>query len=192
LEIRLEGDFSGNDSNPIEYVNGMYSCITYTETDFIKNIYKNSDFVDYLPINTGEVIVVDFNYPVEKRQQIVNDGYKQTKDYFLNVLPLKRKYLLNMYKDLSAVITKVVSSFRRRKYSAVKSQFAELYVVLFEQEVNLPYDIKIMITQLKDLINSNIQVGLLGMSTCSDQRTLNQKLEELKSVLTQKTEELAD
>lgn len=35
LEIRLEGSFSGSDSNPIEYVNGMYSCITCCETDFV-------------------------------------------------------------------------------------------------------------------------------------------------------------
>ena len=63
LEIRLEGTFSGSDQSPVEYVNGMYSCMTYSETSFIKNIYGKCDKYDYLVINTGNVVVVDFNYP---------------------------------------------------------------------------------------------------------------------------------
>ena len=75
LEIRLEGEFSGDDKSPVTYVNGMYSCMTYSETSFIKELYGNSDNYDYLVINTGDVVVVDFNYPPEKRQQIIDSGY---------------------------------------------------------------------------------------------------------------------
>ena len=46
LEIRLEGSFSGSDQKPLEYVNGMYTCMTYSETDFIKSIYGNCDRYD--------------------------------------------------------------------------------------------------------------------------------------------------
>ena len=82
LEIRLEGTFSGSDQSPIEYVNGMYSCMTSSETAFLKSIYGARDRFDYLVVNTGNVVVVDFNYPVEKRQAIIDDGYRQTETFF--------------------------------------------------------------------------------------------------------------
>lgn len=91
LEIRLEGTFSGTDQNPLEYVNGMYTCMTYSETAFIKSIYGNCDRYDYLVVNTGNVVVVDFNYPIDKRQAIIDDGYRQAMNYFTSVLPQKKQ-----------------------------------------------------------------------------------------------------
>ena len=188
LEIRLEGDFSGNDSNPIEYVNGMYSCITHTETDFMHNLYRNSDNVEYLPINTGEVVVVDFNYPVDKRKQIINRGYEQTKDYFLNVLPAKSKYLYFTYKSLGDILTKVCNSFRRKKYSAAKAQFAELFIILYDAGTNLSPKIYESVSQLKNLIYSNVREGLLGISTCINQEIIMSELDKLKTFITEKCE----
>ena len=78
LEVRLEGSFAGSDQSPIEYVNGMYTCMTSSETSFISKLYGKRDRYDYLIIDTGDVVVVDFNYPGEKRQAIIDDGYKQT------------------------------------------------------------------------------------------------------------------
>ena len=90
LEVRLEGSFSGSDQSPIEYVNGMYTCMTSSETSFISKLYGQRDRYDYLIIDTGNVVVVDFNYPGEKRQAIIDDGYKQTLSYFKEkILPKK-------------------------------------------------------------------------------------------------------
>ena len=58
-EIRLEGEFEGDDSNPLNYVNGMYSCMTFSETSFIADMYGKNDKYDYLVINTGNVVVFE-------------------------------------------------------------------------------------------------------------------------------------
>ena len=97
MEIRLEGEYTGVDNTPIDYVNGMYSCITSCETDFIKEIYQNNDMFDYVVLNAGNVVVFDFNYPSEKRQSIIDSGYNQAIEYLKNVLPYKKQKLYSIY-----------------------------------------------------------------------------------------------
>src|SRR5574344_330933 len=84
LEFRLEGDFNENENlkNGMDYANAVYSCMTYMSTKFVKNIYSNRDKFDYITLNTGSVLIVDFSISSEKREQLVNMGYEQTIDYF--------------------------------------------------------------------------------------------------------------
>ena len=107
LEFRLEGDFEGSDRNALDYVNTIYSCITSIATSFISDTYGCRDKYDYVVINTGDVIVVDFNYPREKREDLINSGYNQTMEYFTKVLPVKKQQLLDKYYTIDKFLRKI-------------------------------------------------------------------------------------
>ncbi|MDR1327910.1 MAG: patatin-like phospholipase family protein, partial [Heliobacteriaceae bacterium] len=61
LEFRLEGFAQSNDFNPLDFANTVYSCMTAMASSFVSKLYGSRDKFDYLVLNTGDVIVVDFN-----------------------------------------------------------------------------------------------------------------------------------
>ncbi|MBP3821278.1 patatin-like phospholipase family protein [bacterium] len=190
LEIRLEGKFSGSDTNPLEYVNGIYSCMTYSETDFIKNLYSKSDNYDYLIIDTGNVIVIDFNYPIEKRQEIIDQGYNQTINYFKNYLPKKKNLLLNIYKDILLRLNNIDNALKKSKYTQVKINVGNLFILLSKENINIDKTIYKDICQWQELLYSNIKSGLLGYITCENKNTIISKLKLIKTEVKAKIFEL--
>lgn len=179
LEIRLEGTFSGTDQNPLEYVNGMYTCMTSSETSFIKSIYGNCDRYDYLVINTGNVIVVDFNYPPEKRQAIIDDGYRQAMDYFTNTLTAKKQKLKEIYLKILIELRKVQTFFLLKKYLAAKHCIAELFVYLANVNRIMDCELYDSICVFQKLLAANVKVGLLGRSKCTNNETLASTLNNI-------------
>ena len=196
LEIRLEGDFSGTDENPIEYVNGMYSCITKNETEFVKSIYGYNDKFDYLVINTGNVVVVDFNYPKEKRQLIMDNGYKQTMQYFKKELLTKKKIIVQIYKDIYKKLLQLTTSLNRKKYIQAKFAITEIFVIVTKFNPYIDISLKNSIIKLQELLESNIKIGLLGFSICFDKEiiiTYNSKLKlKLQTRIKELEQEISD
>ncbi|MBR1424609.1 patatin-like phospholipase family protein [bacterium] len=168
LEIRLEGTFSGSDKNPIEYVNGMYSCMTSSETDFVRSIYQDNDMYDYLVVNTGEVVVVDFNYPVDKRQWIINEGYKQTVEYFTKVLPAKKYRLREVYLRILDKLRKVQEAMLRKRYNLAKSVIGELFICLSDCRSIIDPDVYSEISNFQKVLFDNVTCGLLGYTNCKN------------------------
>ncbi len=181
LEIRLEGSFSGSDNNPVEYVNGMYSCMTSSETDFVRSIYKDCDTYDYLVINTGEVVVVDFNYPTEKRQIIINSGYEQTMTYFKNVLPHKKYKLREIYLEILDKLRRVQECMLRKKYNSAKHAIGELFIYLLDYSDIVDEDICSNLKSFQKLLFSNIKSGLLGTCVCVNKSAVSEFLKDLIS-----------
>lgn len=190
LEIRLEGEFSGSDKNPLEYVNGMYSCMTYSETAFIADLFKNSDMCDYLVINTGSVVVVDFNYPHQKRQAIIEQGYEQAKKYFKKDLLEKKSHLLNNYSEIMDYLRKVQDSMLRKKFQIAKNVIAEMYILLSDIHNDIDMELYKEISVLQKLLFSNVKTGLLGNSKCTNYNTIYSKLKEIIEVVDSKIEEM--
>ncbi len=176
LEIRLEGDFEGSDDSPVEYVNGMYSCMTSTETDFIKNLYGNSDKYDYLVINTGNVVVVDFNYPKEKRQAIIDNGYKQAKKYFTQTLVEKKKKIDTIYSKILEKLIKVHFFMLQKKYLLAKNSTSELFIYLSDVRNIIDEDVYHSICLFQKFLFNNVKSGLLGRSTCKNATTITNTL----------------
>lgn len=176
LEIRLEGTYAGKDASPIEYVNGMYTCITSSETDFIKNIYGKKDKYDYLVIDTGNVVVVDFNYPNEKRQAIIDDGYRQTMNYFKNYLVMKKQNILEIYSEILDKLRNIQGFFVLKKYSAGKNALAELFIYLAGVNKIIDSELYDAISLFQKLAFNNIKTGLLGRSTCANAETVSSAL----------------
>lgn len=186
LEVRLEGTFSGSDQSPIEYVNGMYSCMTSSETSFIKKVYGNRDNYDYLVIDTGNVVVVDFNYPTEKRQSIIDDGYKQTLEYFNNYLVLKKQRMLDIYTEVLDKLRQVQTFFLMKKYIAAKSAIGELFIYLNTVNNIIDKELCDAISVFQKLAFSNIYTGLLGRSNCNNLDVVKNSLNSIINDVTQR------
>lgn len=192
LEIRLEGTFAGSDQNPLEYVNGMYTCMTSSETSFIKSVYGESDRYDYLVINTGNVIVVDFNYPSDKRQSIIDDGYRQTMEYFSVYLPAKKQRLKEIYSKVLDEFLKIKTFMLLKKYIAAKNTLAELFILLANTKNLLDDEFYSSICMFQKLLFSSVKSGLLGRSKCDNVDNLNHILTGIIDDLTQRIEEFDD
>lgn len=176
LEVRLEGSFEGSDDSPVEYVNGMYSCMTSTETDFIKSLYGNSDKYDYLVINTGNVVVVDFNYPKEKRQAIIDNGYKQAKEYFTKTLVDKKRKIAEIYSKLLDKLNRIHFFMLQKKFLLAKNSTSELFIELAQVRNYIDEDIYHSISMFQKFLFNNVKSGLLGRSTCKNSTTITNTL----------------
>lgn len=190
LEVRLEGSFSGSDQSPIEYVNGMYTCMTSTETCFIKSIYGNKDRFDYLVINTGNVVVVDFNYPSEKRQAIINDGFRQTMEYFRNYLVLKKHSISDIYSEILDKLRQVQGFFLMKKYVAAKNALSEMFIYLSKTSGIIDRELYDAICMFQKLVFTNVKSGLLGRSSCENLETVSNSLNDIISDVTLRIDEL--
>ena len=176
LEIRLEGSFEGSDDSPVEYVNGMYSCMTATETDFIKNLYENSDKYDYLVINTGNVVVVDFNYPKEKRQAIIDTGYRLAKQYFTEILPKKKTIIAEIYSKILDKLRLIYFFMSQKKFIQAKNATAEIFIYLADVRKYIDKDVYHSISLFQKFLFCNVKTGLLGRSTCKNSSTIMDSL----------------
>lgn len=190
MEIRLEGEYTGDDNTPMDYVNGMYSCMTSCGTEFIKSIYNDNDMFDYIVLNTGNVIVFDFNYPLDKRQDIIDAGYNQAVEYLKNVLPLKKQKMYSIYLKILDKIRRVQEFILRKKYLIAKNNLAELFILLTELKDKIDNNIFSEIVKFQKILFSNVKVGLLGASKCENLDLVKAQQLLLINLLTDKVREL--
>ena len=190
-EIRLEGEFSGDDTNPLNYVNGIYSCMTYNETSFIKNIYGNNDKYDYIVINTGDAMVFDFNCPPEKRQEIIDAGYNTTKEYLRVKLPLKKQKIYSVYIKILDCIRNIQEQMLRKKYLKAKEITGELFILLADKKGYIDENIYKQVKMFQNLLFSNAKSGFLG-EKCDNIQTVKSQLHLLLELLTDKTKEFEE
>ena len=179
LEVRLEGSFAGSDQSPIEYVNGMYTCMTSSETSFISKLYGKRDRYDYLIIDTGDVVVVDFNYPGEKRQAIIDDGYKQTLSYFKEKILSKKHDIFEIYSQILDKLKQIQGCLLRKKYLAVKTSIADLFIYLSTVKDVIDSDLFEAIYLFQKLVYANVKSGLLGRSSCTNSDTVRNSLKAI-------------
>ncbi len=161
LEFRLEGDFDGSDKNALDYMNTIYSCITSMCTSYIAETYGNRDKFDYIVINTGDVIVVNFNYPKEKREELIESGYRQTMQYFTKTLPLKKESLLKKYNELKRDLVRAQKLLNKKAYVKVKHALSEIFVDLCEDRELIDKKIFSCIKDFHALYNQNIKYPAL-------------------------------
>ncbi len=181
LEVRLEGSFSGSDQSPIEYVNGMYTCMTSSETSFISKLYGQRDRYDYLIIDTGNVVVVDFNYPGEKRQAIIDDGYKQTLSYFKEKILPKKNEIFKIYSKIRDKLKQIQRFMIRKKFFAVKTSVAELFIYLSTVKDVIDSDLFDVIYLFQKLVYNNVKSGLLGRASCTNSENIETSLNAITS-----------
>ncbi len=161
LEFRLEGDYNKSYISGIDYANAVYSCMTAMSTSFIVDTYAQKDEYDYIVLNTGDIVVVDFNMNENKRNELIQLGYEQTMNYFKKVLPQKKHKLKKDYETLHAHIGQIIKFLNCGKPVKAKIQLGDLFTELCDLKdfVNLNdfEDIK----KFKDIFIQNLKFPAL-------------------------------
>lgn len=193
LEFRLEGDYDKNGKNAIDYLNTVYSCVTSIATKNVVETYGNCDKYDYVTINTGDIIIVDFSMSEEKRKDLIKTGYEQTMKYFTTTLSAKKDDLEKKYQILLKDVHEVVHHLERKNILQAKLALGYVYMNLCEikQQIDDNFYINIqnakfrMINELKPSPLFRKYPAQNVKSVCQDfkqiEENLKTKVEELKS-----------
>lgn len=189
MELRLEGDFQGNDHNAVEFLNAIYSYATRTGTKFLKELYGKRDKYDYIVIDTGDLNIVDFNISNERREQLIDSAYKQTKEYFEVTLKEKKKCLLDIYLKIFNYIELCQKSLEKSEISRVQRHLGELYIDLCDNIELINDSDKKALNEFKNLFADNIKYPpLFGKVKLNYENIVAASLEKLKLQLAERIE----
>jgi len=191
IEFRLEGDYEGQEQNAINFINTVYSCVTSLSTDFIIETYGQKDKFDFVKINTGSIVFVDFNLPKEKRQALIDVGYEQTFRYFNYTLVGKKQELLKHYRKISKQIYKIKSYIFANKIKKAQYQLGKLYMDLCKSKRFIDLKYYDMIDEFKDLFLSNISsASLFGVYSLKNSNLIKSQIKVINLELEKKVIEL--
>lgn len=191
LEFRLEGYYDNNNISGIDYANAVYSCMTAMSTSFVTNIYADKDKFDYIVINTGDIVVVDFNINDAKRNDLISSGYKQTMTYFKEILPVKKTKIKKDYEIILSHMLKIQKFISAKKVVKAKIQLGDLFTDLCD--INNIIDIKDLntIKSFKNLFLKNVQYpALFGRITLNNEALIKAELQQVNNKISSKIEEL--
>lgn len=191
LELRLEGYYDSNDISGIDYANAVYSCMTAKSTSFVTNIYADKDKFDYIVLNTGDIVVVDFNISEEKRKDLIQSGYNQTINYFTNVLPEKKFIMKSYYELINMNLTKITKLIKSNKILKAKIQLGDLFMSLCDG-ISSKIDRKDMndIKIFKDMFLKNMHYpALFGRITLKNEKLILAELTRLTGNISNKIKE---
>lgn len=191
LEFRLEGDYDVKDKNPINFINTIYSCITSLATDFIVETYGQRDKFDYIIINTGVVIVVDFNLSEEKRLELMDVGYNTTKDYFENDIFDKKENILKLYRELSKHLKQIEKYLNANKIRHTENELGQLFISMYDAKKYVDTNFLTKIERFKDDFYQNERpAGLFGFKHVENDKYLKAELLRLNIEIDEKIMEL--
>ena len=191
LEFRLEGNYDTNDISGIDYANAVYSCMTAMSTSFITNIYANKDKFDYVVLNTGDIVVVDFNINESKRNDLIESGYNQTMTYFKKFLPSKKAKIKKNYEIILSHMTKIQKQIKLRNILKAKNQLGDLFIELSDLCEIIDLTDYSSLKTFRDLLLKNIKYpALFGKVTLNNQSLVNAELTKIINKLTEKIHEL--
>ncbi len=191
LEFRLEGYYNTNDISGIDYANAVYSCMTAMSTSFITNIYADKDKFDYIVLNTGDIVVVDFNIAESKRLELIESGYKQTMCYFSSMLPKKKTKIKNNYEIILSHMLKIQKYVNSNKVIKAKIELGELFTDLCDLHGIIDAadynDIKLF----KNMFLKSIKYPpLFGRIVLDNENLIKAELTRINNNLSSKTDEL--
>ncbi len=191
LEFRLEGYYDTNDITGIDYANAVYSCMTAMATNFITNIYAKKDKFDYIVLNTGDIVVVDFNIAENKRLELIESGYKQTMNYFSNILPKKKAKIKNNYEIILSHMQKIQKYINARKIIKAKVQLGELFTDLCELNSIIDLADYNDIKNFKNMfLKSIIYPPLFGKILLEHENLIKAEITRINNNLSQKVNDL--
>ena len=191
LEFRLEGYYDTNDISGIDYANAVYSCMTAMSTAFITNIYADKDKFDYIVLNTGDIVVVDFNISENKRLDLIQSGYNQTMKYFNSILPEKKAKIKNNYQIIYNHMLKIQKLINSRKILKAKIQLGELFTELCDLNNIIDLADYNDLKSFKDMFLNHINYPpLFGAITLNNEKLIKTELARIIANLAEKLDEL--
>lgn len=193
LEFRLEGYYDDNNNNlsGLDYANAVYSCMTAMSTSFITNIYAGKDKFDYIVLNTGDVVVVDFNISAGKRNELMKIGYDQTMEYFKKSLPGKKSKIKDNYKIILNHLTKINKLISANNILRAKMQLGDLFTDLCDLHNIIDLTDYEDLKSFKNLFLQNIiYPPLFGKAKINNDRFIRTELSRMIKNLSAKVSEL--
>lgn len=191
LEFRLEGDYEGKGQNAIDFMNTVYSCVTSLATDFIIDTYGHKDKFDYIKINTGAVVVVDFNMSKEKREELINIGYQETISYFQTTLYDKKKEILKYYRDISKYVKKIKMFIFANKIKQARNQLGLLYMDFCSAREFIDSRFYNLLDDFKTNFMENLSpASLLGFYSLKNYKLIKSEIKMIDAVFSEKVIEL--
>lgn len=190
LEFRLEGDYDKDGKNAIDYLNTVYSCVTSIATKGIVQTYGDYDKYDFVTINTGDVLIVDFNLSKEKRVDLMNVGYTQTMDYFKKVLPEKRKKLLSEYELLDKNISDVIKALEKQNVMQAKVSLGNVYMNLCEMKTEIDEHLYESIQSAKFRLQNELKPSFFGKYKGEKVKNICEDFKQIKDLLKLKIKDL--
>lgn len=191
LEVRLEGSVCENLGNPIHFANTVYSCVTSIASDFVVDIFKDDEQHDCLVVNTGDVVIVNFQMKKAERKLLIRDGYEQTMNYFKKSLPEKKKKHLDCYIKIRNYIVDVRDLILADKISQAQVRFGNLLALLCEVKFCVDEKIYYQIRMLIDeIFNNTGKTFFMKHAYLKDVRKVIKYLDEIEQELRFKQIEL--
>ena len=111
--------------------------MTAMSTSFITSIYADKDKYDYIVLNTGDIVIVDFNMNQAKRTELIESGYKQTMKYFTEILPVKKIKIKNNYEKILTFMLRIEKLINSRKIFKAKIELGDLFIELADLSLNI-------------------------------------------------------
>ncbi len=180
LEFRLEGEFDKNyTNNPLSFMNTIYTCATSFSTNFIIETYGHRDKFDYIKINTGDVLLVDFNISKEKREEMMDIAYNQTMNYFENELVAKKKNIIKHYKKIYKYLNTTNKKLKYKNYKAAKETLGDLYLNLENARDYIDTKYINALESFKNNFLTNLSTTILKTYTLKNEDAVKQDLETL-------------
>ncbi|MBQ9688397.1 patatin-like phospholipase family protein [bacterium] len=133
LEFRLEGDFDIEKQGSIDFINTLYSCVTSIATKFVVDTYSKKDKFDYIVINTGSTVIIDFTISEEKRKELIDIGYQQTMQYFTQTLKEKKKSLLEYYLPIQNFLESFHKKVSLRNFAEAYNELGYFYMQYIQE-----------------------------------------------------------
>lgn len=187
LEIRLEGTVSENLASPISFINSVYSCVTSVASDFVVDIFRHDEKHDCLVVNTGDVVIVNFQMKETERKTLIQNGYEQTIEYFKNLLPVKKKKHLDNYIKIRNFVVDTREMILKDKVAAAQVKFANLLALLCEVRPAVDENIYTAIMAISpEILNNSGTTIFLKHTYLKDARKVLKKLDELEILVNSK------
>ena len=190
LEFRLEGDYNKNESNPISYINTIYSCVTDVASEFITEIYGSNDRYDCISINTGDIFFADFNLNKDARRKVINLGYEQTMKYFKEFLPEKKKRLSTVYSKLVKFLKKMRKGLNANNVEDVQFWLGDIFTLLCENKEIIDPNIYALVHDFKEEIVNHTSKILFFHTVFKHQKDLEKQLHTVTEAIEQRVAEL--
>ena len=194
LELRLEGVNTNKDStkSPLDYLNTIYSTITNYSTDYIMDMYSYKDKFDYIKIDTGSLLLVNFNISKEERQNLINLGYDITMNYFLNKLVIKKEKYLRKYTFIFQKIKQFENLLNKNNIKGCKKLLCDIFEEICLEKKYIENDFIKILSSLKEIFYSEISENIFGIEKIKEKTEIYNKLTNIKNYLTKKCNSFED
>jgi NTE family protein len=158
IEFRLEDEHKNKKTdNLVSYLNAIYDTFTAFASNFVIDLYVKKDKFDYIKINTEGVSVIDFMISKNKKEELVDIGYKTTAKYFKEFLPQKRRKLFKSYYELYILMLEFRAAFNLNNIKKANCALGEIFIYLCECKRTIDIELYNEIVKFKDLFKANFK-----------------------------------